>query len=176
MVDEATIRTIERPHRNLLAYYGLQSLSALFLAPFLFVPLLCKYLTLRYRIDDEGVSASWGVLFRREIHLTYRRIQDIHVSRNLFERWLGIGKVEIQTASGNATAELSLEGMQAYEDVRDFLYTRMRGTSSAAGTAEAVDEGEGPHSAPDGTGEVLELLRGIRSELEQARRALEQRG
>ena len=41
-----------------------------------------------------------GHSLRREIHLTYRRIQDIHVTRNLFHRWLGLATVGIQTASG----------------------------------------------------------------------------
>ena len=38
-----------------------------------------------YRFDAEGVSVSYGVLFRREAFLTYARIQDIHVRRNLLE-------------------------------------------------------------------------------------------
>ena len=100
-MDESLIRNIKRPHPNLLKMYTLQALATFLGFPFLFLPLYFKYRTLQYTFDDEGISASWGVLFRREIYLTYRRIQDIHVSRNLFERWLGIGKVEIQTASGS---------------------------------------------------------------------------
>ena len=51
-------------------------------------------ITLRYRFDKEGVAVSHGLLWRRESYLTYARIQDIHVSRNIFERWLGIGEAE----------------------------------------------------------------------------------
>ena len=47
-------------------------------------------LTGRYRFDDEGVSMSFGVIFRREMQLTYARMQDIHLSQNIVERWLGI--------------------------------------------------------------------------------------
>ena len=131
------------------------------------LPLFFKYHTLRYRFDDEGVSASWGILFRREIYLTYRRIQDIHVSRNLFERWFGIGKVEVQTASGSSSAELSIEGMENYEAVRDYLYGRMRGTGQ---TKEAQEQ---PQSAES---EVVELLRAIKGDLDGVRRALERQG
>jgi putative membrane protein len=60
--------------------------------PFAFLPLLCRYITLRYRFDKEGVSVSHGLLWRRETYLTYARIQDIHVSRNIFERWLGLAQ------------------------------------------------------------------------------------
>ncbi len=166
--DEATIRAIERPHPNLLKMYFLQSLAALFAFPFVFVPLFFKYHTLRYKFDDEGISARWGIIFRREIYLTYRRIQDIHVNRNLFERWLGIGKVDVQTASGSSSAELRIEGMEDYAAVRDFLYGRMRGARGEAAAGEAAADAPGE----DG---LIALLRQIKDELEGARRALETR-
>ena len=59
-------------------------------------------------------------------------IQDIHVSRNIIERWLGIGKVEIRTAAGSSSAEPALEGMEHWDPVRDYLYRRMRRTGFAA--------------------------------------------
>lgn len=164
--DELFIRSIERPHANLMTLYLLQALCALIAFPIVIVPLYFRYHTLRYRFDSDGISASWGILFRREVHLTYERIQDIHVSRNLFERWLGIGKVMIQTASGSSSAELSLEGMEHYEKVRDWLYTRMRGVQSppASSPASAIESDE-----------VATLLGAIRDELEGARRAMERR-
>ena len=126
-MNDAEFRAIERPHGNLLIYYALVGLVSNIAFPFVFLPMLFKYYTLRYTIDDKGVSATWGIFFRREVYLTYRRIQDIHVRRNVVERWLGIGTVDIQTASGSSTAELKLEGMRDYSGVRDFLYRRMRG-------------------------------------------------
>ena len=73
----------------------------------------------------------WGILFRREINLTYTRIQDIHLVSNLIERWLGLARVQIQTASGSSSAEMTIEGIKDYERVRDFLYTKMRGQAAA---------------------------------------------
>jgi putative membrane protein len=182
--SEREILSIERPSGKLLALYFLQSCAGLIFMPLIFVPLYFKYHTLRYRFDVEGISASWGILFRREIHLTYRRIQDIHVKRNLIERWLGIATVEVQTASGKADAELSIEGMERFELLRDFLYRRMRGHEmDGAGTpATAPAEAGAPGSSgtPDekaaiGQAEVIALLRGIQAELEGARKALEER-
>ena len=174
-VDEALIKGITRPHKNLIFMYFLQALAGVFLFPFIFVPLFFKYHTLRYAFDDDGISARWGILFRREIYLTYRRIQDIHVSRNLFERWLGIAKVEIQTASGSSSAELSLEGMSEYEAVRDFLYGRMRGTAPGAPKTGVTGKDGGVSAAGAGQSEVVALLREIKGELEGARKALEGR-
>lgn len=168
-MDHASVRAIERPHKNLMTLYVLTALMTLVAFPIVIVPLYFRYHTLRYRIDDEGISASWGILFRREVYVTFRRIQDIHVSRNLFERWLGIGKVEVQTASGSASAELTLEGMTDYDGVRDYLYSKMRG--AAPGGAIAAADATPAHAAS--SDELVSLLREIRDDIDGARRALE---
>ena len=174
-MDDASIRAIRRPHPNLLWLYLLQAMATLVAFPFVFLPLFFKYHTLRYTFDDEGISAAWGFLFRREIFLTYRRIQDIHVSRNLIERWLGIGKVEIQTAAGSSSAELALEGMEHWDPVRDYLYRRMRGTGSSSGTAEPTAEQAAPATTGD-TDEAVALLRAIKEDIDAVRRAVEADG
>ena len=121
-----------RPDPRLLGYYILQSVLTgpflVFVLPFKFF----RFRTLRYVFDNEGVTVRWGILFRREISLTYARIQDIHLVSNLFERWFGIGRVELQTASGSADAEMEIEGLRDFEQVRDALYARMRGARTAA--------------------------------------------
>lgn len=70
----------------------------------------------------------WGILFRREVSLTYSRIQDIHLSSNVVERWLGLARIQVQTASGNSQAEITIEGLPSFEAMRDFLYSKMRGS------------------------------------------------
>ena len=159
-------RAITRPDPALLRYYVVTTVvGTLCLIPLTIVallPLLFKYHTLRYRFDDEGVSMAWGVLFRREINLTYRRIQDIHVTRNIFQRWMGLATVAIQTASGSATPEMSIEGILTVDQLRDFLYSKMRGARGevADDTAEAAPADE-----------ALGLLREIRDELAALREA-----
>ena len=147
--------TTTRPDPALLKYYLLLSLLSLVAFPVVFLPLYFKYHTLQYRFGDDGLSMSWGVLLRREIHLTYRRIQDIHVTRNLFHRWLGLANVGIQTASGSAGAEISIEGIKNPEEVRDFLYQRMRGARDEVAPAAGESAGS----------EALRLLVEIRDEL-----------
>jgi len=152
-------RDIQRPHRRLLSYYALTSLV---LGPLFFVILIPRYFrfhTLRYDFDDDGISMRWGILFRREIHLTYARIQDIHLQSNLVERWLGLGRLLIQTASGSSKAEMTIEGVLEFEALRDFIYERMRGATPAA------------DDAPDDLVAVLERvadeMRAIRELLER---------
>jgi putative membrane protein len=152
---------ITRPAPVLMTYYVLVSLLAgpFFLFPL--VPLWFKYLTLRYKFDDKGVSLSWGILFRREVLLTYRRIQDIHLTRNLLQRWLGLATVSIQTAAGSASAEMALEGILEAEPLRDFLYAKMRGARGLADLAAAA--GAVAQASP--ADEALTLLREIRDAL-----------
>jgi len=119
--------TERRPDRSLLTYYILTSFLLGPLFPVLLIPLYFKYHTLRYVFEDQGISMSWGIIFRREISLTYARIQDIHLSSNIVERWLGLARVQVQTASGSAEAEMTIEGLKDFEPIRDFLYSRMRG-------------------------------------------------
>ena len=82
---------------------------------------------MRFRFDDEGVWRGQGLLWRREVNVAYRRIQDIHLTSGLIQRWLGLATVSIQTAAGSATPEVTIEGVLEAEALRDFLYTKMRG-------------------------------------------------
>jgi putative membrane protein len=123
------------------------------------VPLYFRYHTLWYRFDDEGVAMGVGILFRREQQLTYARMQDIHVSQNLLERWLGIGTVTVQTAGAGAGGNLSIVGIRDFEAVRDFLYAKLRGVRH-----------DGPGESPAAGAEVL--LREIRDVLLDAAAAL----
>ena len=100
--DHSHVYDITRPHRQLLHLYVIRALLTVVLFPFFFLPLFFKYETLRYRFDNEGVTMAWGFLWRREIFLTYTRIQDIHLARGVLERWLGLATINIQTASGSS--------------------------------------------------------------------------
>jgi putative membrane protein len=156
-------KTISRPHKSLFYYYLFVSMLTGVGFPFVFLVLFFKYETLRYKLDDEGVSMCWGLLFRREIYLTYRRIQDIHLTRNLLQRWMGLATVSVQTASGSSSPEMSIEGIPEADALRDFLYTRMRGVREHHATDSAG--GEDARAAPGE--EALQLLREIRDALQR---------
>jgi uncharacterized membrane protein YdbT with pleckstrin-like domain len=169
MNDPQPIFQVERPHANLLKLYLLRAVLS---GPAIIItlPLLYfRYITLRYRIDDEGIGMRWGILFRREVNLTYGRIQDIHLTSGPLQRWLGLADLHIQTASGSAAAEMVLEGLPEFESIRDFLYSRMRGGKSPANTTAAAGaQGDGD--------ELLAALTSVRDELRATRAALESRG
>lgn len=168
--NDAAIFAIQRPHPRLLTYYLLVAAVIPPLFPFLAVPLFFRYHTMRYRFSDEGISMKWGILFRREVIIQYARIQDIHLRSNVVERWLGLARVLVQTASGNSAAEMTLEGLQEFEAVRDFLYARMRGVKDrTTPAASAGAAGTGADKA------LTDALREVAAELRLTRAALEAR-
>ena len=174
------IRTLERPHPALWKYYVV---TAVLSGPAVFITLpylWFRYYTLRYRFDEEGIHMRVGILFRREVNLTYARIQDIHLRSNFIQRWFGLANVQIQTASGSAGAELVIEGFKGFEAIRDFLYTRMRGYQAqphSASAARSTSATIGTAAAPlaNENAEMVSLLLSIRDELKRTREALESR-
>lgn len=166
--DDAAILAIERPHPRLWTYYLLRSLVVPPLFPFLAVPSWFRYQTMRYRFTAEGISMSWGILFRKEVIIQYARIQDIHLHSNVVERWLGLARVLVQTASGSSAAEMTLEGLLEFEAIRDFLYTKMRGVKDPVSAASTP--------APAGDAELAATLREVAAEMRLIRLALEHRG
>ena len=169
-LDDAAILALERPHRDLLTYYLLSALvfppAFPFLAPYLYF----RYHTMRYKFTDEGISMSWGILFRRQIIINYARIQDIHLRSNLVERWLGLARVLVQTASGSSGAEMTLEGFKEFEAVRDFLYSKMRGVKDPAHKSAPP---AAPTPAQDA--DLAAALREVARELRETRLALQAR-
>lgn len=157
-MDERTIFQVERPHRNLLTLYFMRSILS---GPAFFITfpvLLFRYMTLRYSFDEQGVNVRWGVLFRREVNITYTRIQDIHLTSGILQRWLKLADVQVQTASGSAAAEVKIEGLQEFEAIRDFLYGRMRGVESKAVSAD---------------GDAVSILRDIAGDIRAVRTRFE---
>jgi putative membrane protein len=135
--------SITRPDPSLRSYYVIVSLCTLVAFPFVMIPYLIRYQTLRYSFDDRGVSMSWGI-----------------VTRNIIERWMGLAKVAVQTASGASGAEMTIEGIRNPEALRDFLYQQMRGARDDDGDGDEPAEGA-PHEAD----ELMALLVEIRDEV-----------
>jgi uncharacterized membrane protein YdbT with pleckstrin-like domain len=174
---DSAIFALERPHANLWTYYLLTCLVIPPLFPFLVLPLWFRYHTMRYKFTPEGISMSWGILFRREIIVNYARIQDIHLRSNFVERWLGLARVLVQTASGNSSAELTIEGIREFEALRDFLYARMRGVKdhAPAAGASASPAAPGGTASPASSDELAAALRETAAELRALRETLAQR-
>ncbi len=176
-VSEQQIFALERPDRSLWTLYLIRAVLS---GPAIIITLplfFFRFRTLHYRFDAEGIHMRVGILFRREVNLTYARIQDIHLQSGAIQRWLGLADIQIQTASGSSGAELVIEGFKEYEAIRDFLYTRMRGAKGAPSErmAVAAPGAQAALVAGETNDETVTLLLSIRDELRRTRELLEQR-
>lgn len=166
------IQALERPDKALWTYYLLGALVIPPLFPIVVLPLYFRYHTMRYKFTDDGISMRWGILFRREIIVNYARIQDIHLRSNFVERWLGLARILVQTASGSSSAEMTIEGIKEFEALRDFLYARMRGVKDPHhAPAHAAIANAIPSSGNQA--ELAAALREAAAELRAVREALE---
>ena len=177
-VRDAQIQAISQPDKALFKYYMLSALVVPPLFPIVGTYLYFRYHTMRYKFTDDGISMSWGILFRREIIVNYARIQDIHLRSNVVERWLGLARILVQTASGSSSAEMTIEGLKEYEALRDFLYSRMRGVKDHAHhpAAPAAMAASVPAGAGAGQSELAAALRETAAELRAVREALAKHG
>ncbi|MBZ5605141.1 MAG: PH domain-containing protein [Acidobacteriia bacterium] len=158
------IARLERPREELLTWYFFKALATLLAFPVTMLVFYFRYHTMRYKFDEEGIHMSWGILMRHEIMLNYSRIQDIQLHSNVIERWLGLMRIEVQTAAGASDSEMTLEGLPNPEAMRDFLYSRMRGAHTAAPAAA--------NAAPE---PLQAVLLEVASELRSIREILEAR-
>jgi putative membrane protein len=62
---------------------------------------------------------------------------------------------------------MTIEGVRNFQEVRDFLYSRMRGAAAEGAAADGAHSGEGS--------ELADLLRATAAELRGIREALEAR-
>src|SRR5258705_5061790 len=83
------IRGLSQPDPALWRYYIIRAIltgpAVIASLPYLYF----RYHTLRYRFDEEGIHMKVGILFRREVNLTYAPIPDIHFRSGLVQRRVG---------------------------------------------------------------------------------------
>jgi putative membrane protein len=140
-------------------FWGQLHLATLLGFPVTFAVLYFRFHTMRYEFSEQGIRMSWGIIFRNEVVLNYARIQDIHLRSNAIERWLGLARIEIQTASGSSNAEMTLEGIPDAGAMRDFLYSQMRGVNQ--------DRGKGGADLGSLLSDIAAEMRAIRVAVEQ---------
>ena len=96
------------------------------------------YRRFEYALTDDTLDIQSGVFNRREREIPYGRIQNVDVSRNVFQRLVGLSKLDIETAGGGST-EASLRYVTAFEAKRLQLDIRRykRGESTEAHAIES---------------------------------------
>ncbi|MEI8213844.1 MAG: PH domain-containing protein [Planctomycetota bacterium] len=157
---------LQIPAPQLFSYYLLGALLSGPLIVIILPALWFRYSTLKYQFEETGLRMQVGFLFKKEVVTSYRRIQDIHLTSGVIQRWLGIASISIQTASGSAMPEIVIEGVTEPEKLRDWLYERLRGTKYGNATGHQAISSAALHaSSQQHSDEVRALLSEIRDNL-----------
>ncbi len=130
------------------------------------VPVIILWVkNLSYYIEDDRITIHKGILSKIQQNIPYRAITDFQLHRSLYDRWLGIGSIRIQTAGQhqNKTGyEGKLSGLLDWDSLHTDLRAKLKHLHPFSG-ATAVSE---PPSK-DTSALILEELRAIRKAVEK---------
>jgi len=84
--------------------------------------------TLKYTIQDDRVTYTGGVLFKKRITVPFTKITNINIHEGPIERIFGVGRLRIQTAgmSGQTGAELVMYGISDLDHMRSTVFERVK--------------------------------------------------
>ncbi|MBI2079638.1 PH domain-containing protein [Candidatus Micrarchaeota archaeon] len=61
-------------------------------------------------LEEKGISVKQGILNTKQVFINYSNIANINIHRSLFERMVGVGSLEIDTA-GTSGAEVLIHSI-----------------------------------------------------------------
>ncbi len=119
---------------------------------------------LEYRVFEDRVSIHKGILTKTQQNIPFRAITDFALVRTLYDRFLGIGSIKIQTAgkhiSSSSQYEGNLAGLLNYEQLHTELRERVKKLHPVSETV-TTRESEKPADV-DVLQEMLKELKEIR--------------
>jgi len=132
------------------------------------VPIIKLWIkNLSYYIDEDRITIHKGILSKIKQNVPYRAITDFQLHRSLYDRFLGIASIKLQTAGQSPTAtgfEAKLSGLIDWDDLLELLRAKVKRlypTLDASGTTDSIA------TEKDLLEKILEELKGIRSALEK---------
>jgi len=123
---------------------------------------------LAYYIEDDRITIFKGILTKQQQNIPYRAITDFILHRSLYDRFLSIGAIRIQTAGQSRTAtgyEGHLSGLVHWDDFHQQLRSKLKILHPIA-EATAVAESVSILSSDNKLQLILEELKAIRKLLE----------
>lgn len=150
------------------------------LSIFLGIPILIGFLialtwvgqycpTIIYKLTDHEMVWRRGVWFRKTGIVPYNRITNVDIEQGPVSRRFGIATIKIQTAGYSAPtarkAEITIEGMKNFEEIRDAIMDLVKGQKPVA--VETYGKGE---AKGDINSQVLDELVRIRKLLDKPKR------
>ena len=108
-----------------------------------------RYLSFRYRYEENDLVIRRGFIFRNQRHIPYSRIQNIDAVQNVVHRVAGVVDVRIQTGGGSEPeATLSVLTLADLDEMRRRVFGARTAGSEAAPAAPADNAQELLHLSP----------------------------
>ena len=110
------------------------SISILAILIFIMYWIRKYYDTIVYRLTENEIIWRRGVWFKKTGVVPYSRITNIDVTQGPISRKLGIAALKIQTAgySGQARAEIKIDGIEQFEELRELIMGFVKGKKPIA--------------------------------------------
>ena len=91
-----------------------------------------RYLTYRFRYDASELVIQTGLVFRKERHIPYARIQNIDAVQNVLHRLLNVVEIKIETGGGqSAEATMSVLPWAALGEMRERVFAERHAVAVA---------------------------------------------
>jgi len=123
-------------------------------------------INLKYFIEDERLVIQKGILTKKHVSIPYSAVTDFTLKRSLYERWLEIGTLLVQTAGQSVEAsgyEGKLEGLTDFDTLHALLRSRIKTFRSAM---QGVPETAGPTDQAHTLEAILEEVKKIARKLD----------
>ncbi len=132
------------------------------------VPIIKLWIkNLSYYIDEDRITIHKGILSKIKQNVPYRAITDFQLHRSLYDRFLGIASIKLQTAGQSPTAtgfEAKLAGLTGWNELLEQLRAKVKRlypSSIAPETTNSIANDKGLLEM------ILGELKGIRNALEK---------
>jgi putative membrane protein len=98
------------------------------------------YRRFEYELTDDTLDIASGVVSRRNREIPVGRVQNVDISRNVFQRALGIAQIDLETAGGSSTeASLRYVSHEEAKRLQSELGRLKRGVDSDGTDEEATE-------------------------------------
>ena len=100
-----------------------------------------RYLSYRFRYEASELVIQTGLLFRKERHIPYARIQNIDAVQNVLHRLLNVVEIKIETGGGqSAEATMSVLPMSALAEMRQRVFAERQAVATSPSASSELDE------------------------------------
>ncbi|MCF7858811.1 MAG: PH domain-containing protein [Candidatus Cloacimonetes bacterium] len=120
---------------DLFVYYIWRVAFCMILVMFIIsAPIMILWIkNLTFNIEQDKIVIQKGILTKVKQNIPFRMITDFMLHRSLYDRWLGIGTIKIQTAGQSQNSngyEGKMSGLLNWDELHEKLRTALSGSEN----------------------------------------------